>query len=255
LKIEEADNAIRLCSDMKLLALECATERCSAALWIDGEVRSLFNDGAAQRNSESMLPMVSALLKEADTALQALDVIAFGSGPGAFTGLRVACGVAQGLAFGAGLPVLAVGTMDILAEGMRRHLCSQWLTSQEPLRVMTVMDARMGEIYFAELIEEGQDWQVIRGPHLSRPEALSMDEDFYYWGVGDGFILHAEALLGRLGSRVKWVDACLQVPDSIPLAQLAAYRFQQEGGVPPEEAQPLYVRDKVALTSAERAKA
>jgi tRNA threonylcarbamoyladenosine biosynthesis protein TsaB len=255
LKIEEADNAISLGSDMKVLALECATERCSTALWMNGEVRSLFNDGAQQRNSESMLPMISALLKEADIALQALDVIAFGAGPGAFTGLRVACGVAQGLAFGAGLPVLAVGTMDILAEGMRRHLCSQLLKPPEPLRVLTVMDARMGEIYSAELIEEGQDWRVISGPHLFRPEALSIDEEFDYWGIGDGFVLHSDALLGRLDARVRWVDACMQVPDAVPLAQLASYRFQQNGGVPPEEAQPFYVRNKVALTSAERAKA
>ncbi len=254
MKIEALGNAIGSCIEMKVLALECATERRSVALWIDGEVHSLHSDGQQQRNSESLLPMVSALLKEADSQLQALDVIAFGAGPGAFTGLRVACGVAQGLAFGAGLPVIAVGTMDTLAEGMRMYLASQGETQQEPIRVFTVLDARMGEVYAAELIQLGQDWHSLCDPHLSRPESLKLEDHGAYLGVGNGFALYPELLTNRLGPRLKWMDACLQVPDAVPLAQLAAYRYQKQGGTDPEQAQPMYVRDKVALTSAERAK-
>lgn len=236
---------------MRLVALECATERCSVALWIDGEVRTQSVDGTQQRNSESLLPMMGSLLQEAGLSLQNMDVIAFGAGPGAFTGLRVACGVAQGLAFGAGLPVVGVSSMEILAQGMRNHLGPQ----KQPIHLLAVMDARMGEVYSAELMESGEDWHVMHGPSLSRPEALPLAQSQLNWGVGDGFILHTDALLNRLESPLTWVKGCLQVPDAVPLAQLAAYRFQQYGGIPPEEAHPIYVRDKVALTSAERAQA
>jgi tRNA threonylcarbamoyladenosine biosynthesis protein TsaB len=237
---------------MKLLALECATERCSTALWINGELFEMHQDGGQQRNSETLLPMVTTLMKQADLRLQDLDVIAFGSGPGAFTGLRVACGVAQGLAFGAGLPVIAIGTMEIMAEGMRMHLGSQL----EPMHCLAVLDARMGEVYFAELIEEGADWRVLDGPELGRPEIVLADQSAQtLYGVGNGFQLYPDLLVQRLGSGLHWVQACLQVPDAIPLARLAADRFQRLGGVAPEQAQPLYVRDKVALTSAERQRA
>jgi tRNA threonylcarbamoyladenosine biosynthesis protein TsaB len=235
---------------MKVLALECATQRCSSALWIDGEIVNLHNDGAQQRNSESLLPMVKSLMEQADLSFQDLDVIAFGAGPGAFTGLRVACGVAQGLALGSGLPVIAVGSMDILAEGMRMHLSPQ----PEPIGCVAVLDARMGEVYFAQLIEEGDDWKTLLGPLLGRPEEMTEISDTRIWyGVGDGFQLYSTLLLSRIGSHLICLDQCLQVPDAVPLVRLAAHRFEQHGGVAPEQAQPVYIRDKVAFTSAERA--
>jgi len=234
---------------MKLLAIECATERCSAALWLEGEVMHLHHDGTQQRNSESLLPMVSSLLKEADLRLPALDVIAFGAGPGAFTGLRVACGVAQGLAFGAGLPVLPVGTLEVLAEGMKRCLPPQ----AEPLRCLAVLDARMGEVYAAEFLEQDQDWVMLSGPELSRPESIHCDAVADpLFGIGNAFPLYHDQWVERLGTRLKWVESALQVPDAIPLARLAARRFPILGGLPPEEAHPVYIRDKVALTSLER---
>lgn len=256
LKTAVWDSATRPFVEMKLLAVECATERCSVALWLNGEVMSLSTDGVDQRNSESLLPMVGRILEQADLSLKSLDALAFGAGPGAFTGLRVACGVAQGLAFGADLPVVAVGSLEIMAEGLRTSLShSHDAIDQSPMQVLAVLDARMGEVYSAQLISEACDWCLLNGPQLSQPEDVKIHLQQKYWGVGDGFALHQASLTNRLSGSVEWVQACLQVPDAVPLVQLAAYRFQKHGGMPAESAQPVYVRDKIALTSAERAAA
>ena len=164
---------------VNLLALESSTELCSVALWRDGGVvASEAADG--QRNSEALLPLVDALLAAEGIVRGELNGIAFGSGPGAFTGLRVACGVAQGIAFGGGLPVAGVVTLLALAEA-----------AQAP-RAVCCLDARMGEIYHAAYERAGDDWREVCAPSLCKPEAVPALPGAGWCGCGSGFDVFGE---------------------------------------------------------------
>jgi tRNA threonylcarbamoyladenosine biosynthesis protein TsaB len=190
---------------------------------------------------------VTRLLGEAGVSLGSLDAIAFGAGPGAFTGLRVACGVAQGLAFGADLPVVAVGTLEALAE---THFAPG---ANGPDRVVAALDARMHECYWAELQRHGADWRLLRGPVLCAPAAVPLPAGAGWTGIGDAFAVFAEALATRLGDRVVLAAEVARYPEAAGVARLGALRWRAGAALPPEHAHPLYVRDKVALTAAERA--
>ncbi|MEK7708231.1 MAG: tRNA (adenosine(37)-N6)-threonylcarbamoyltransferase complex dimerization subunit type 1 TsaB, partial [Pseudomonadota bacterium] len=142
---------------MKILALETSTEFCSVALYLDGKI---FNKEilAERRHSEILLPMVHELLEESALALQQLDGIAFGAGPGSFTGLRIACGVAQGLAYATNLPVIGISTLEAVAQQIDEQ------------KIIVALDARMGEIYHAAYQRlTNYDWQVISPPTLCLP--------------------------------------------------------------------------------------
>lgn len=223
---------------MKLLALDTSTEFCSVALWLDGAVSA---DGtqAGQRHSELLLPMIDGLLGRAGLKLADLDAIAYGEGPGSFTGLRIACGVAQGLAFGAGKPVVGIGTLMALAEasGARAAACC--------------LDARMKEVYFAAYCRDGDDWATVHAPGLYAPDSLPSLTDGPWVGCGNGFTVYAQVLQSGLGAQVQSV-ASVAVPHARDIAKLAASRFAKSGGQPAEEALPLYIRDKVALTIEEQ---
>src|SRR4051812_14186843 len=130
---------------MFFAAIETSTEWCSVALWLDGEIRGV-ERRAPNRHSELALPMLDALLKESKIELKELQAVAFGAGPGSFTGLRIACGLAQGLAFARNLPVLGVSTLEAIAE-----------ESVAP-RVVACIDARMREVYYAALEKQEQGW-------------------------------------------------------------------------------------------------
>ena len=145
--------------ELKLLALDTSTEYCSAALLCDAELTHS-EAHAVQRHSELILPMIEQLLSAAGVTLTQLDGIAFGSGPGSFTGLRIACGVAQGLAFGAGLPVVPVGTLLALAE------------EADALNVISCLDARMGEVYHAVYRREQGRWSEIEPPGVGPVESM-----------------------------------------------------------------------------------
>ncbi len=145
---------------MKLLAIETATDTCSAALWIDGELCERF-EVAPQRQSELILPMMDALLAEAGLRPAQLDALAFGRGPGSFTGVRIATGVAQGVAFAAGLPVVGVSTLAALAQG---HLGATGCR-----RVLAAYDARMGEVYWAACEADGEGVMRVSGEELVVP--------------------------------------------------------------------------------------
>lgn len=223
---------------MKLLALDTSTEFCSAALWLDGTIAS---DGAhaGQRHSELLLPMIDGLLVRAGMRLADLDVIAFGEGPGSFTGLRIACGVAQGLAFGAGKPVVGIGTLVAMAEasGAQAAACC--------------LDARMKEVYFAAYRREGDAWSTVHAPGLYAPDAIPRLPEGPWVGCGNGFAVYAQALGSGLGAQVRSV-ADVALPHAREIAKLAAVRFARTGGEPAEAALPLYIRDKVALTIEEQ---
>jgi tRNA threonylcarbamoyladenosine biosynthesis protein TsaB len=224
---------------MKILALDTSTEYCSVALWRDGEIdaREVL---AGQRHSEMLLGMVDAMLKQHALTLRGLDGIAFGSGPGSFTGLRIACGVTQGLAFGAALPVVGVSTLLALAESARAA------------RVVCCLDARMGQVYHAAYERDGLAWSTVHAPGLSAPGEVPLLPGVSSWaGSGSGFKAHGEALERRYAGRLSAIIADVY-PHAREVALLAVPEFEQGRAVAAEAARPVYIRDKVALKSGER---
>lgn len=223
---------------MKLLVLDTSTEWCSAALWLDGEIEAR-RVLAEQRHSSLLLPMVDDLLRAADVRLAALDGIAYGAGPGSFTGLRIACAVTQGLALGAGCPVVGVSTLEAIAE-----------QTGAP-RVLTVLDARMSEVYWAAYVREGEAWQAPVAPRLALPESVQVPGGGDWVGAGNGFSVLEAGLRGALVDALVRVDDTL-MPDAAAMAPLAAAAFARGEGADAALAAPIYLRDKVALTVDER---
>ena len=221
-----------------VLALETSTEYCSVALWQDGMVTSRC-ELAVQKHSEMAIAMLDALLQDSGFRIQDMDGIAFGKGPGSFTGVRIACGVAQGLALGANLPVAGVCTLQALAEA-----------SGKP-RVIAALDARMGEIYHAAYEKQGDDWIALSEPRLCKPQDAPLVPGDDWFGAGSGFAAHGIALTERYAAQLQGVDGAA-VPQAAAIAALGAAQFAQGGGVVAAEALPLYLRDKVALKTSER---
>lgn len=224
---------------VKFLAFDTATEWCSAALWVDGACthREIH---AGQKHSDLLVPMLMELLAEAELDLKQMDAIVYGMGPGSFTGLRIACGVAQGLALGAELPVLGISTLEALAEEAGED------------RVLTCLDARMNEVY-AALYQRGVggiagEWRCLAGPLVCPPGSVPMPDDEGYVGVGSGFAAYPDIAQSRMLQRV---DAAL-IPHARAMARLAAPRLLRGKGLAAENAEPLYIRDKVALKICER---
>jgi tRNA threonylcarbamoyladenosine biosynthesis protein TsaB len=226
---------------MHILALETSTEYCSVALWQDGAVIERC-ELIGQKHSEVLIEMLNELLCAADVKLTQLDGIAFGMGPGSFTGVRIACAVTQGMAFGANLLVVGVCTLQALAE-----------TASQP-RVIAALDARMGEIYHAVYEKHNNVWTTVSEPCLCKPEEAPavMGEDWF--GAGSGFAAHGTALQARYAEQLRGADGTL-IPQAAAIAALGAAQFKLGRGVDAAEALPLYLRDKVALKTSERAKA
>lgn len=223
-----------------LLAFDTATEAMSIALARDGRVWSHDAAGGA-RASASLIPAILGLLAQAGIRLQELDAIAFGRGPGAFTGLRAACSVAQGLALGAGKPVLPIDTLLAVAEDARG--------AADELRIWVTMDARMDEIYAAQYRFSAGGWQVLDAPMLTSAEALNQR-----WRAAEPQSVAGNAL-GAYGARLESRSA-LRIEGAMPRASamlvLAHALWLRGAAVDPALALPLYVRDKVAQTTAER---
>ncbi|MDX8379700.1 MAG: tRNA (adenosine(37)-N6)-threonylcarbamoyltransferase complex dimerization subunit type 1 TsaB [Gallionella sp.] len=223
---------------MKILALETSTEYCSVALWQAGRVVER-SEWVGQKHSELLIPLLDALLQAAGVSLSHCNGIAFGAGPGSFTGVRIACGTTQGLALGAGLPVVGICTLLALAEASGES------------RVIAAVDARMGEIYFAAYDKPDNVWVTVCEPMLCKPEdapELSGDD---WVGVGSGFAAHGEVLQLRYATHLRGVDASA-VPQATSVATLAARQFSLGMGGDAALAQPLYLRNKVALKTVER---
>lgn len=228
---------------LNILAIETSSEWCSAAVWLDERVLSR-EERAGQRHSELILPMVDGLLRDATIELAALDAVAFGAGPGSFTGLRVACGVAQGLAFAAGVPVAEVGTLLALAQASGAQ------------RVVSCLDARMGELYFAAFeraTEPGSErqWSTVHVPMLVTPASTPELDGDGWVGVGSGFAAHGAALVQRYTGCMTETHPELH-PHARDTAALAVEVVRLGLTVPAEEARPVYLRDRVALTVEER---
>ena len=223
---------------MNILAIETSTEYCSAALWCDGAL-STRCELAGQKHSQMLMPMADELLREAGLKLAQLDGIAFGMGPGSFTGVRIACGVAQGLALGADLPVVGICTLQALAEA----------SGQE--RVIAALDARMGEIYHAAYEKRGEAWVAVCEPNLCAPQDAPVPDESGWFGIGSGFMAHHDTLRTRYLGRLGGMDS-QAVPQAAAIVRLAAPQFAAGQGVDAALAAPFYLRDKVALKSSER---
>ena len=223
---------------MKILAIEASSEQASVALLIDGAIFSRRIDGATN-HSQTVLRDVRNLLAEAGLPVSALDAVAFGAGPGAFTGLRLACGVAQGLALGADLGIAVVGSLDAIA-----------LQARAP-RVLVATDARMGELYYAAFEGDQADSLQALGPvRCALPEALEIPPGPWL-GAGSAFRVWPDVLRARLGDQLlDCRDALCARADEVAL--LAVRQVREQRLLAPALAAPLYVRDKVAFTTAER---
>lgn len=207
-------------------------------MWIDGAVDEQ-ETRAGQTHSELVLGMIDTLLKGRALTLHELDGIAFGAGPGSFTGLRIACGVVQGLAFGASLPVVGVGTLLAMAAGTGAR------------RVVCCIDARMHEIYHGAYERDGDTWRTVHEPSVCAPLCAPLVIGEGWLGCGSGFGAYRERLESRYAGCLRAVDAeCY--PHARNIAQLALPGFTAGGAGLAESAAPFYVRDKVALRTDER---
>lgn len=223
---------------MNILALDTSTEHCSVALWRDGAVheRAL---RAGQGHSEMLTGMVDAVLVEGGLKLAMLDGIAYGQGPGSFTGLRIACAVAQGLAFPADIPLAGIGTLHAMALA-----CGA-------AKVVCCLDARMQEIYHAAYVRQGDVYIEVSAPRVCAPAAAPEQQGGGWTGCGNGFAAYRDVLQQRYGAALMNVMDDVY-PHARDIARLAAPVFAAGQGIRAEEAAPLYIRDKVALKTAER---
>ena len=222
---------------MKLLALDTSTEACSAALYQDGRVLVRY-ELAPREHSRRILVMLESLLAEAQVRVAQLDGLAYGRGPGSFTGVRIAAGTIQGIALGSDLPVVPVSSLAALAQGLRREFASE--------RVMTAIDARMGEVYWATY-RVGPDscMELIGDERVVAPQAVPVPGCADWDAAGTGWGSYAEALGARLPGLVR-----ARYPDRYPSAEdtaaLGAAGLQRGRAVSAERALPVYLRDRVA---------
>jgi tRNA threonylcarbamoyladenosine biosynthesis protein TsaB len=224
----------------RLLALETATEACSVALHINGEILEHF-EVAPQRHAQLILGMVEGALAQAGLRVGDLDALAFGRGPGSFTGVRIATGVVQGIAFAADLPVAPISTLATLAQEVADESGAE--------RIVAGLDARMHEVYWGVYrIGPGGIVACEQPEQVCSPERVPIPSEHGWWGVGSAFDAYGLALALRLGDRLGQV-----LPQRYPraryVAKLGVAALQRGDLVRAEAAQPVYLRDRVAWTS------
>ncbi len=227
---------------MKLLAFDTSTEQMSVAVQ-HGDGRWAHQGAGGAQSSATLIPVALGLLAQAGLTLSALDAIVFGRGPGSFTGLRTACAVAQGLAYGASVPVLPVDTLLAVAEDAR--------LSHGATRVLALLDARMSEVYGAAWQWSGGGWQCEGPARAYAPEAVALPP-------GDGWVLAGNAFAAygeRFAPALQALPRVEALPTASALLHLAPALLAAGDAVDAAEALPLYIRDKVAQTTAERAAA
>jgi len=227
---------------MNLLAIDTSTDFCSVAA-SRGETLFSRHERAGRRQAETILGMVDEVLAEARIELAQIHGIAYGEGPGSFTGLRIAAGVTQGLALARGIGVIGVGSLLALSEEAAKDAASG--------RVIACLDAHMGEVYHAAYRRAGAGWEEVSAPGLYRPEAVPVAPGGDWTGCGDGFAAYRERLAARLGECVSAIR-----PEAVPSARavlkLAMPRFAAGEAEDAATAVPVYLRDKVALKTSER---
>ena len=235
---------------MKLLALETATEACSIALYLDGEVLER-HELAPRRHAEFALPWIEELLARAGLARSQLDAIACGRGPGSFTGVRLAVAMTQGLALALDRPAIGVSTLEALALPAMHALDVEDATHAG---VLAAIDARMAEVYLADYRRDATGtWRRQGKEIVIAPGQVSLVDGSQRVGVGTGFSAENATLIERLGACLVRVDAHA-LPHAGDIARLAVSALARGEGVAPEQLQPAYLRNKVALTLAEQGK-
>ncbi len=222
----------------RILAIETATEGCSAALLLGEEIVELY-ELAPQGHARLILPMVESLLSEAQLSLAQLDAVAFGCGPGSFTGVRIAAGIIQGIAFGADRPVIPVSSLAAMAQPLMEVGVAE--------RLLCAFDARMGQVYWGAYQRSEQGLAVLQGREsVCNPDQVPACSDDAGWaGAGSGWDSYAQPLAERLGIVLQQV-----LPDAMPrargVARLALHELEQGRVLSAEQAQPVYLRDEVA---------
>lgn len=219
---------------MKILAIETATEACSAALAIDDTQINRF-EIAPRKHTQLILPMVESLIEEADIKIADLDAIAFGQGPGAFTGVRIAMGVIQGLAFAHDLPVIPVSSLAALAQ----H------ASENHDFVASAIDARMQEVYWG-LFKKNESgvMEAISEEKVCAPDDVNIISDDVWFGAGSGWDTYSDVLSSKFDSNLSGFDGKL-FPSAVDVLALAEPVYRENKAISVEDAVPVYLRNKV----------
>ena len=221
---------------MKILALDTATEACSAALYIDGEITERYRL-APREHSRLILPMIDSLMTDAALSPQALDALAFGCGPGSFTGVRIATGIVQGIALAADLPVAPVSTLAALAQ--------QCFDQTRAQTALTAMDARMSEVYWGVYQKNSAGYAELSGLESVGPADRVDFPERPGFGVGSGWGVYKDPLSQRLKG---WVEEIMAdyLPKASSIVKLSVRIVQNQRTVTAEQATPVYLRNNVA---------
>lgn len=221
----------------RLLAIETATEACSAALLLGDDIQERF-EIAPQQHAQLILPMAESLLADAGVTLKQLDAVAFGRGPGSFTGVRIAAGVIQGIAFGADLPVVPVSSLAAMAQSV--------VDVGSGDKVLAAFDARMGQVYWGAYVRRDDGLIELQGEEcVCAPEQVPLMDADEWVGAGSGWQRYADVLRERLGSAIHAMDTAAQ-PHASGVAKLGLQGFMQGQTVAAELARPVYLRNEVA---------
>ncbi len=221
---------------MKILAIETATESCSAALLINGEIQSILSI-EPRKHSELILKMMDDLLAKADLSLNRLDALAFGCGPGSFTGVRIACGVIQGAAYGADLPVIPISTLQTLAQGVYRQY--------QEKKILVAVDARMNEIYWGKYqLNQFNIMTLSDTEKVMSADLIEIPKNTDWVGAGDGWTVYAD-LIKQVNPAImtQYSDQLCEAQD---VALLAVEAFKNHQYHTADTAIPVYLRNKVA---------
>jgi len=227
---------------MKILAIDTATEACSAALYLDGEITREYRV-APREHSHIILPMIDRLLAESGTRVAELDALAFGRGPGSFMGVRIAAGVTQGIAFAWDLPVVPVSTLAAIAQTAHAESGAS--------SVLAAIDARMNEVYWAAYrLSDDDCMRLVGEERVIAPQRVTKPAGDGWMGAGTGWSAYGEILMVSLGpgSVSAQLDECLPSAESV--LQLAVTDYEAGHHVPASKAVPVYLRDNVAKKSA-----
>lgn len=225
---------------MKLLALDTSTEACSAALYVDGEIEQCY-ELAPREHTKLILPMVEQLLSSAAITIKQLDALAFGRGPGSFTGVRISTGIVQGMAFGADLPVVPVSTLASIAQTV--------YDDHQHSHVLAAIDARMGEVYWGQYISTQDGLMELSADELViSPDHVTAQAGHDWFGAGSAWASYGDILDHQLEQRVK-AHYENYYPQSSSIAKLAVDAFDKGLALSADKAVPVYLRNNVAKKS------
>ncbi len=221
-----------------ILAIDTSSDIASVALFHQGTIHTISQDGFST-HSMSILPMTQSLLTQNELAITDCDALAFGCGPGSFTGVRTTCGVVQGIAFGLEIPVIPIVTLEAMAESCRQKIQAN--------HVISLLDARMHEVYWAEYAYQNGEWQTITAPQLSAASKVYTKNEVVF--CGNGLTAYCDELKSIIGHSQKIPDI---FPEASAMVRLAVKLFQTGKTISVDQIQPLYLRNHVALKTVER---